>query len=71
MKKDLSKNNFEYTHIPWHLVAQDIDEYIIPECQEACKYLWAKNIGTFMCSNRSESDDTKYILLNNMSTKVI
>ena len=29
-------------------------EYIIPECLEACKILWSKNIFTFMCSNNDD-----------------
>lgn len=66
--EDKSKNNFSYSYVPVHIVAQNIDEYIIPECQAACKGLWAKNLFTFMCSNRDEGDD-KYILLGQLSTE--
>lgn len=66
MKEDKSKNNFMYTAVPTHIVAENIDEYIIPECQEACRALWDKNLFTFMCSNRDEGD-RKYILLGQLS----
>ena len=66
MKEDNSKNNFSYSYVDMETVANNIDEYIIPECQEACKNFWAKNIFTFMCSNRDEGE-LKYILLNKLS----
>ena len=64
---DSSENNFSYVPFNWHMVAQNINEFIIPECQEACISLWARNIGTFMCSNREELSDISYILLNDLS----
>ena len=64
---DSSENNFNYVSFYWHMVAHNINEFIIPECQEACISLWARNIGTFMCSNRDELSDISYILLNDLS----
>ena len=32
-------------------------EYIIPECLEACKKLWSKNIETLMCANYNGNSD--------------
>lgn len=54
---------YEYTYVRTDKVAENINEYIIPECQQACKSFWAKNIMTFMCSNYNETDDTKYVLI--------
>ena len=68
MKEDNSKNDFMYMAVPIYTVAENIDEYIIPECQEACKELWAKNLFTFMCSNR-EDGENKYILLGELSAE--
>lgn len=42
---------YQYTHEPAGKVMQNPEEYIIPECLEACKILWGKGITTFMCSN--------------------
>ena len=62
---------YNYQYVPWHIVEENPDEYIIPECQNACKALWNNNIGTFMCSNLNELDDTKYVDLNSLSKKNI
>lgn len=70
--------NFEKepdTSSPWqrhtyeaiHIVAQNIDEYIIPELQEPCKKLWDKNIFTFMVSNRNDNGDTWIMLTSDLS----
>ncbi len=32
-------------------IMKNPEEYIIPECLEACKALWSKNIETLMCAN--------------------
>jgi hypothetical protein len=48
-------------------VVNDIEEYVIPECQEACKLLWSKNIETFMSSNYDDQD--LYILLSKLSNE--
>ena len=67
MKEDSSENNYSYVSYYWHIVAQNINEFIVPECQDACISLWSRNIGTFMCSNREELEDVTYILLNKLS----
>lgn len=66
MKEDHSNRNFNYSYVNIEEVASNVDEYIIPECQEACKMLWDKNIFTFMCSNRDDGDN-KYIMVSNLS----
>ncbi len=43
-------------------------KYIIPDAQEACLSLWAKNIFTSGYSNRTSSI-LRYILINNLSQK--
>ena len=57
---------YNYTEVSMETVESDIDEYIIPELQEACKILWSKNIFTFMCSNR-EDQNMAYILYLTLS----
>lgn len=42
---------YHYSHIDVSYVADNIDEYIIPECQQACRLLWDKNIFTSLCTN--------------------
>lgn len=54
---------YQYQYVRTDKVAENIDEYVIPECQPACKAFWDKNITTFMCSNYDELDDTKYVLI--------
>ena len=66
MKEDNSKSNYNYTNVPIHYVVQNVDEYIIPENQSACRELWSKNIFTFMSSNR-EDGNYKYIQLGALS----
>lgn len=56
---------YQYMHVELEDVMRNIDEYIIPECQEACKLLWGKNIETFMVSNRE--DNHLYVLLEQLS----
>lgn len=58
---------YEYTYVPTYMVAENIEEYIIPECQEACRSFWNKNIMTFMCSNYNELSDQKYVMINKLS----
>lgn len=62
-----TESQYNYLYMPWHVVQANIGEYVIPECQRACMALWERNIGTFMCSNRDESSDIKYIELGNLS----
>ena len=58
---------YEYTYVPTYMVAENMEEYIIPECQEACRSFWNKNIMTFMCSNYNELSDQKYVMINELS----
>lgn len=51
-KKEVeSTPRYEYKPTDVEDVIQNAEEYIIPECLEACKTLWGKNIETLMCSN--------------------
>lgn len=58
---------YQYPSLDMQVIAEEPEEFIIPECLEACKMLWSKNIETFMCSN--EEDDNLYILVQNLSEK--
>ncbi len=51
-------NNYEYPEVDMDIVLANPEIFIIPECLEACKILWSKNIETRMCSNYSF--DTHY-----------
>ncbi len=67
-KQELNKGvkvdtKYQHTAEPMEKVEQNIEEYIIPELQEACKILWSKNIFTLMVSNRNDGGST-YIYLN-------
>ena len=61
----MAKYQYSYVELPY--VIENPEEYIIPECLEACKSLWNKNIETFMCSN--DDDNNLYILVMNLSDK--
>ena len=61
---------YQYSYVPMIEVIKNIDEYIIPELQEACKLLWEKNIFTFMCSNRNDGG-AAYIVLESLSAENI
>ena len=61
----MAKYQYSYVELPY--VIKNPEEYIIPECLEACKSLWNKNIETFMCSN--DDDNNLYILVMNLSDK--
>lgn len=72
MKKDNSANNFNYAGFSIDRIINNPDEYIVPECQEACKKFWDMNIFTVACSNRRETINKdgsirKYIMLGNLS----
>ena len=43
-------------------IMKNPEEYIIPECLEACKKLWSKNIETLMCANYSGNSDLFIVL---------
>ena len=43
-------------------IMKNPEEYIIPECLEACKNLWSKNIETLMCANYSGNSDLFIVL---------
>lgn len=46
-------SRYEYPEVNIDAVMNNPEEFIIPECLEACKSLWSKNIPTRMCSNYS------------------
>lgn len=76
MKEDNSIKNFDYPGENIEIVVSNPDEYIVPECLDACKSFWNKNIFTASCSNRYEKKDkdgniTKYIMFNNLSNENI
>ena len=76
MKKDNSKKNFDYPGINIEEVVANPDEYIVPECLDACNSFWNKNIFTASCSNRSEKKDSngnvlKYIMVSSLSDENI
>jgi|AntAceMinimDraft_14_1070370.scaffolds.fasta_scaffold05504_12 hypothetical protein len=56
---------YQYMHVDIEFVIKNPDEYIIPECQPACKSLWDKNIETFMVSNNDNNH--LYILILDLS----
>ena len=58
-------SKYNYTYVPLQYVINVPDEYIIPECIEACKAFWNKNIETFMVSNYD--DNYLYVLIINLS----
>lgn len=57
---------YQYAYVTMPEVESNIDEYIIPELQDACKSLWDRNVFTFMCSNR-EDNGSAYIILEKLS----
>ena len=72
MKKDNSANNFNYAGLSIDKIIKNPDEYIVPECQEACKKFWDMNIFTASCSNRRENVGKdgkirKYIMVSHLS----
>lgn len=54
MKKDNSKKDFDYPGLSIDKIVANPDEYIVPECIEACKKFLDLNIFTVSCSNRRE-----------------
>ena len=72
MKKDHSKKNFNYPGVEIEEVIANPDEYIVPECLDACTSFWNKNIFTASCSNRAEKKDnngnvSKFIIVGTLS----
>lgn len=60
---EISKYEYPPTNI--NFVKENPEEYIIPDCLEACKILWGKGIITNQCSNY---DDTfRYIEINSLT----
>ena len=56
MFNNTSTRNYEYrSYLPTYRVAGNIDEYVIPQCQAACRSFWSKNIFTTSCSNLHET----------------
>lgn len=64
--KSGSSKDYHYSYVDMEEVMARPEEYIIPELQEACKELWAKNIFTNMVSDRDNTGDT-YIVLETLS----
>ena len=54
-------SKYNYTYVPLEYVIKEPYEYIIPECIDACKAFWDKNIETFMVSNYDA--DALYVLI--------
>ena len=50
-KNNLSETAYQYGCVGMEEVFNNINEYIIPENQNVCRLLWAKNIFTKMCNN--------------------
>lgn len=61
----MDTTSYNYGTIGMEQVFNNIDEYIIPENQEACKLLWNKNIFTKMCNNYD--NDNSWITLGDLS----
>lgn len=47
---------YEYSLVDLKYVKENPEEYIIPDCLEACKILWDKGIRTAQCSNLEDLD---------------
>ena len=65
-----SEYAYRYSVIDIEYVMKDIDEYIIPENQAACKLLWSKNIFTIMSNNYENEHgdcDFSWIALGDLS----
>jgi hypothetical protein len=60
-----NEKQYQHTAVDTSIVIENISEYVIPECQEACRKFWALNIDTFMCSNYD--DKNLYVLLGGLS----
>ena len=64
-KKEVeSTPRYEYRATNVEDVIRNAEEYIIPECLEACRILWSKNIETVMCSNYNDNTDLYIDLLD-------
>ena len=47
---------YKYRPVDMKYVRENPEEYIIPECLDACKILWDKGIDTVQCSNYDDLD---------------
>ena len=56
-KEPESTPQYEHRMTDVEDVIKNAEEYIIPECLEACKALWDKNIETAMCANYFDNND--------------
>lgn len=52
-----STPQYEYRAMDVEDVIRNDEQYIIPECREACRALWSKNIETLMCANYNDNND--------------
>ena len=64
-KNNLSETAYQYGCVGMEEVFNNINEYIIPENQNVCRLLWAKNIFTKMCNNYD--NDNSWITLGDLS----
>ena len=72
MKEDNSKANYNYPGLSIDEIIENPEEYIIPECIDACKSFWDKNIFTASCRKRNKKKDKegnikKFIMVSNLS----
>lgn len=63
-EKPESTPQYEYRATDIKDVIENAEQYIIPECLEACKSLWSKNIESIMCANYNGNDDLFIDLVN-------
>lgn len=60
----MSENTrYNYGLTPTKFVKENPEEYIIPDCLEACRILWEKGIDTTQCSNY-EDNDYRFVEIN-------
>ncbi len=66
----MSESAYKYSKVEMEFVVNNIDEFVIPENQEACKLLWSKNIFTIMTNNYENEfgdHDFSWIALSDLS----
>lgn len=56
-EKPESTPRYEYMATDVEDIIKNAEEYIIPECLEACRALWDKNIETVMCANYNDNNN--------------
>jgi len=61
----MADTRYQYSAVDMSEVSGNIDEFIIPENQEACRLLWSKNIFTVMCNNYE--NENSWITISTLS----